>query len=102
MEIFEGGSRNFLRKGYGNTERYSLDTTGDSKHRSGDGDEPLGRFYVELQTVPPYLIYFQSSQSVSIFPSFPPFSLLPSNCPFSYFPRLFSDGALQPGNKVGL
>ncbi len=76
MEIFEGGLRNFLRKVYGNTERYSLDTTGDSKHRSGDGDEPLGRFYVELQTVPPYLIYFQSSQSVSIFPSFPPFSLL--------------------------
>ncbi len=46
MEIFEGGSRNFLRKGYGNTERYSLDTAADSKHRSGDGDgdEPLGRF----------------------------------------------------------
>ncbi len=44
MEIFEGGSRDFLRKGFGNIERCNLDTAGDSKHRSGDGDEPLGRF----------------------------------------------------------
>jgi len=42
---------------------------------SGDGDEAWGRFQAELQNVPH--IYFQSSQSVSIFPSFSPFSPLP-------------------------